>query len=99
MSYQNLEQFNHQNYFNLETFRKNGIGVKTPVWFAQRGKSFYVVTFAGSGKMKRIRNNNQVRIAPCKGNGDLVGEWVEARAQVIHDPQHARDANDLLNKK
>ena len=28
-----------ENYINLETFKKNGQGVKTPVWFAHQGES------------------------------------------------------------
>lgn len=70
---------NHQ-YLNLETFRKNGIGVRTPVWFVQEGDSLYVWTQADSGKAKRVRNNPQVRVAPCKADGTLLGEWLLARA-------------------
>ena len=30
-----IAQFAGAKYLNLETFRKTGIGVRTPVWFAQ----------------------------------------------------------------
>jgi len=30
-----VAQFAKAKYLNLETFRKSGIGVRTPVWFAQ----------------------------------------------------------------
>lgn len=39
-----LQQFENQQFLNLETFRKNGIGVKTPVWFVQDGETLYVRT-------------------------------------------------------
>ena len=49
--------FTSQQYLNLETFRKNGAAVKTPVWFVQDGDATFVRTLANSGKVKRIRNN------------------------------------------
>jgi len=52
-----IEQLKKQQYISVETFRKNGVGVKTPVWFAQDGESLVVRTEGTSGKMKRIRNN------------------------------------------
>jgi hypothetical protein len=57
--------FEKQKYLNIETFRKNGEGVRTPVWFVQDGEVLYARTIANSGKVKRIRNNGQVKIAPC----------------------------------
>ena len=59
-----LDQFQKQKYLNLETFRKSGESMRTPVWFVQDGESLYVHTVANSGKVKRIRNNGRVNIAP-----------------------------------
>ena len=42
-----LKQFEGQSFLNLETFRRNGSGVKTPVWFTQDGQTLYVRTVAG----------------------------------------------------
>ena len=78
-------------YLNLETFKKNGEGVKTPVWFAADPASdlasnaarLYTYTIGNSGKVKRIRNNASVRIAPCDARGKVLGEWVEARAESV----------------
>jgi PPOX class probable F420-dependent enzyme len=61
-----LKQFTKQSYLNLETFRKNGEGVRTPVWFWEDGGVLYVRTEDGSGKVKRARRNPQVRVTPCK---------------------------------
>ena len=53
-------QFAGAKYLNLETFRKTGIGVRTPVWFAQdilhsaSATVFYIYSEAGAGKVKRI---------------------------------------------
>ena len=94
-----LEQFKKQQYLNLETFRRSGEGVKTPVWFAQDGESLYVVTGADSGKVKRIRRNGRVNVAACKMDGRLIGSWVSAQARPVDDPQVRLLANRLLNKK
>ena len=94
-----LEQFKKQQYLNLETFRRSGEGVKTPVWFAQDGESLYVVTMENSGKVKRIRRNGRVNVAACKMDGRLNGSWVPAQARPVDDPQLRLLANRLLNKK
>jgi PPOX class probable F420-dependent enzyme len=93
---------NHK-YINLATFRKNGQEVRTPVWFAGEPpqgvpEKLYVYSTADSGKAKRIRNNGHVRVAPCDMRGKLLGEWIEARAEVING-QEAQDGMRLLNKK
>jgi len=90
-------------YVNLETFRKNGQGVRTPVWFAAdppQGppEKLYVYSTADSGKAKRIRNNGHVRVAPCDMRGKLLGEWIEARAEIV-EGQEAQHGMELLNKK
>jgi len=94
-----FDRFSNQQYLNLETFRKNGVSVKTPVWFVQEGEMLFVRTVANSGKVKRIRNRPQVNIAPCKGNGDLLGEWMAAQARELTDAASERKVNRLLNQK
>jgi PPOX class probable F420-dependent enzyme len=69
-----FNQLTQQQYVSLETFRKNGTGVKTPVWFVQDGDTLFVRTIANSGKVKRIRSNGHVNIAHCKSDGTLIGE-------------------------
>jgi PPOX class probable F420-dependent enzyme len=91
--------FDHQQYLNLETFRKNGAGVKTPVWFVDDGGTLFVRTGATSGKVKRIRNNHQVHIAPCKMDGAFLGDWIEASARVVSDQEIDRKVDRLLGKK
>ena len=80
---QGFETLTNQEYINLETFRKNGVGVKPPVWFVQEGSSLFVRTISNAGKVKRTRNNALINIAPCKADGSLLGEWLPAQAHVI----------------
>jgi PPOX class probable F420-dependent enzyme len=99
-------QFDGHKYLNLETFKKNGEGVKTPVWFAadpaanlaSSDAKLYLYTIGVSGKVKRVRNNPRVRIAPCDMRGNVLGEWVEARAEIVTGEEAAR-GTQLLNKK
>jgi PPOX class probable F420-dependent enzyme len=93
-----LAPFASQQYFNLESFRKNGEGVATPLWFAESEGVFYFYTVADSYKVKRIRNNPRVRIAPCDVRGKLKGDWVEATARQLEGAE-AKYADDLLNAK
>jgi PPOX class probable F420-dependent enzyme len=93
-------------YLNLETFKKSGDGVKTPVWFAadpsvgldSSDARLYIYTIGVSGKVKRIRNNNRVKVAPCNARGDLLGQWVDARAEIVTGAE-ADHGMQLLNKK
>ena len=93
-------------YLNLETFKKDGTGVKTPVWFAADPSSsldsndakLYVYTIGVSGKVKRIRNNPRVKIAPCDMRGKVLGERMDARVEIVTGEAAARGMQ-LLNKK
>ena len=57
----------------LTTFRKNGDAVPTTMWFAHDQGKLYMVTSATVGKIKRIRNNGRVLLAPCDVGGKVLG--------------------------
>ncbi len=88
-----------QNYLNLETFRKSGLGVKTPVWFVEEGDTIFVRTVADSGKVKRIHSNQKVNVAPCKMDGTLLGTWVAAEASEVNEEALNQKVDHLLDKK
>ncbi len=94
-----LKQFKDQEFMSLETFRKNGIGVKTPLWFAQEGDTLYLWTRGDSGKVKRIRNNARVNVAPSKRFGDVTGTWLTAQAFVDESEAAVQHVVTLLRKK
>jgi PPOX class probable F420-dependent enzyme len=93
-----LNQFANENYLNLETYRKTGEPVLTPVWFAEENGVIYIYSLANAGKVKRIRNNPRVRVAPCDMRGKLKGDWVEAQACLL-DTQEAAYGHRLLDRK
>jgi PPOX class probable F420-dependent enzyme len=96
---QNLAQFANQKYLNLETFRKNGQSLKTPVWFVQEGEKLYVRTIANSGKVKRLRNHGRVNIMPCGQEGEPLGTWVPAQARETTEAALAAHVRELLVAK
>lgn len=93
-----LASFLGRNYLNLETLRKNGAGVATPVWFAREGGTLYAYSLAAAGKVRRIRNNPNIRIAPCDIRGRLEGAWIAARARLVEGAEAAK-AHRLLDQK
>jgi PPOX class probable F420-dependent enzyme len=90
--------FEGHQFLNLETFRKSGEAVQTPVWFVEDDGMLYVRTIDNSGKVKRIRNNPRVRVAPCDVRGGLLGEWGEAQAHLVDEPT-AQRVDQLLEDK
>jgi hypothetical protein len=83
----------------LTTYRKTGLPVSAPVWFAQVGESLFVLTEPHSGKMKRIRNNNQVQVAPCNARGKPHGPATTAQARELLTEAERKAANDALTAK
>jgi uncharacterized protein len=98
MSTNSLTKFANQKYLNMETYRKTGKPVATPVWFAEENGTLYIYSLANAGKVKRIRNNPQVRIVPCDVRGKPNGEWVEVKARIL-DERGAALGHKLLNQK
>jgi PPOX class probable F420-dependent enzyme len=85
-------------YINLETYKRNGTPVQTPVWFVTDNEQVFVMTTENTGKVKRIKNNPNVRIMPCGMRGESKGDWIEARARFA-DSSETEKAITLRNKK
>jgi PPOX class probable F420-dependent enzyme len=85
-------------YVLVTTFRKNGTPVPTAVWVVADGDALAIWTVATSGKVKRIRNNPEVTVAPCDLRGRPRGEAVKARAEVL-SAQDTERVRGLLRKK
>ena len=91
-----------EKYINLETYRKNGRGVRTPVWFVESssddGSILYVRTSDDTGKYKRIRNTPSVQVAPCDMRGSVKGKWVKGEARIASEEEKLK-AFKMLEKK
>jgi uncharacterized protein len=87
-------------YVSLTTFRKDGTPVATPLWHVPHGDELWIVTEAGSGKVKRLRNNPQVRVAPCSLRGTVPPDApsVTGTARLLDDAGTAQARNLLARR-
>ena len=83
-------------YLSLETFRKTGAGVATPVWFAPHGGALYVFSAGDAGKVQRLRNSSKARVAPCDMRGKVLGEWADAQAFLVDSEKEITAAHAAL---
>lgn len=87
-----------ENYISLCTFRKDGNAVPTPVWFAEHNGTLLVMTRDNSFKIRRIRNNPAVQVAPCSMRGRVTGPYQNAAAAIL-PPSEWPAARRLLARK
>ena len=93
-----LSQFAGQKHISIETYRKTGDPVRTPVWFIEENGELFIRTDSSTGKIKRIRNNPRVRVATCSARGTIKGTWVDGEARMI-EPESSEHLFSLLKKK
>ncbi len=99
MDESSLAELDRERYLNLATFRRDGRAVETTVWFALRNGKLYLFTDGTSGKVKRLRANLNVRIAPCDVRGKPKGEWIEGTGRRVDDPATVQAAYAVLRGK
>ena len=85
-------------YLSLTTYRRDGSPVSTPVWFVADGRDLLVETDAASYKVKRIRHNPHVHIAPCDARGRLRGDAIDAEARILTEDERERVERLLARK-
>jgi uncharacterized protein len=94
-----LSRFEGEKVISLETYRRNGEPVRTPVWFMQDDGTLVVHTDNGTGKAKRIRRNPKVRIAPSTFRGKPKADYMEALAELKTDPETVEKYHSQIYKK
>ena len=82
----------------LVSYRRDGTPVPTPVWAAPAGGDLYVRSERGSGKVKRLRGDARVLLAPCTARGRPLGAPLEATAEVL-GPDEELDAERVLARR
>jgi uncharacterized protein len=85
-------------YVALTSYRKDGTPVTTPVWVVADGTALAVWTPRDTYKVKRIRRNPAVTVAPCTFRGALLGPAVSGRAEIM-DADGLRRVTDALKRK
>lgn len=87
MSSEKLAILADHKYINLESYKKSGQAVRTPVWFVISGDEIFVLTSQNTGKVKRIKNNQAIKIMPCGIRGDSKGEWIDGVARIATESE------------
>ncbi|MGC5017354.1 PPOX class F420-dependent oxidoreductase [Micromonospora sp. DT47] len=93
-----LDRLAAEKYVLLTTFRKDGRAVPTPVWAVRDGDTLAVWTAADSGKVKRIRRDGTVTVAPCDVRGRPRGEALPGHAALC-GPEESNRVRDLIKRK
>jgi uncharacterized protein len=70
-------------YLSVTSFKRDGTGVATPLWFVSDGRRLFAFTDLHSAKVRRIRRYPHVLIASCRVDGKLRSEEVPARVEVL----------------
>ena len=83
-------------YLSVTSFKRDGTGVATPVWFVSDGSRLYAFTDLHSAKIRRIHRNPHVLVASCRPGGKLRREPVTARADVLTAPTELERVQKLL---
>lgn len=85
-----------ERYVSITTFKRDGTAVSTPVWIAGDDGVLLVHSEADSWKVKRIRRDGHVRLAPCNAWGVVHGDAVDADATLDED---TNEVSTLLARK
>lgn len=93
-----LDRLGAEKYVLLTTFRKDGRAMSTPVWVGRDGDELVVFSAPDAGKIKRIRRDGAVLLAPCDFRGRRRGEDVRGRARLLPEAE-ARRIYTLINRK
>jgi PPOX class probable F420-dependent enzyme len=91
-----FEHLQGHKYCLLVTYKRNGEPVPTPVWFGAAEGNVYVRSEANVAKVKRIRNDARVRVAPCTVRGKPVGSAAEGHGRVLNEPSDQAKAEAAL---
>lgn len=82
----------------LQTRKRDGTWVTTPVNPLVEDDHVFFRTWHTSGKAKRLRNVPEVRFAPSTVRGRPTGPWLRGRATLL-DGDDAAHAAALINRR
>ena len=88
MTSESTTTLSEQRFVSLTTFKRNGEGVSAPMWIGRDGTDLFIWTPADSWKVKRVRNDPRVQLAPSSRSGKVRDGVVPAdgTAEVLTDP-------------
>jgi uncharacterized protein len=83
-------------FLSVTSFKRDGTGVETPVWFVSDSRRLFALTDLHSAKVRRIRRDPNVWVAPCRANGKLRRDPVPAQAEVLTSTTELEYVQKLL---
>jgi PPOX class probable F420-dependent enzyme len=88
---QDFEGFRGARQALVVTFKRSGEPVPTPINFglSDEGK-LYFRSEPHVAKIRRLKRDSHVRLCPCNLRGKPLGRMVEARAEVLPEPENER---------
>ena len=93
-----LDTLGGQKTVLLETRKRDGTWVATPVSIVVAGGRAFFRTYDASGKAKRLRNFPEVKVAPSTMWGRATGPSVTGTARLLDDDEAIR-VRALLARK
>ena len=96
-----LAALGDEKFVSLTTFRKSGAAVETTVWIGKDGDSLIVTTPSGSGKVKRLRNDERITLRPSsrRGNVDTSVPPVPGVAEVVEGREAMYRLDSVMGTK
>jgi len=85
-----LQHFERTRAVLLTTYKRCGTPIATPLWGYLDGTTYYVTTGKNSSKVKRLRTNPSVSLAPCNQRGKITGEEVAGTARILSADETAK---------
>ena len=96
-----LERLGAEKFVALTTYKRSGDAVSTPLWLVADGGQLVFWTPADTWKVKRVRHDARVTLAPCSRSGKVSpGEPpVEGTGLVVEDAAEVSRVADLFRDK
>jgi len=88
-----------ERHISLTTFKRDGTTASTPVWVVtDDDRRLLVWSGATTWKVKRIRRDSRLQVAPCDARGKVGGETFDGTARLL-GPDAGELVQGLLRKK
>jgi PPOX class probable F420-dependent enzyme len=82
-----VSELSGHHFCSIVSWRRDGRGVPTPVWFAISGPRIVFRSAASDGKIKRIRREGEVLVCPCSLRGHPLGPAMAGRARLLDEAE------------
>lgn len=96
-----LAALGDEKFVSLTTFRTSGEAVETTVWIGRDGETLIVTTPSGSGKVKRLRNDERIALRPStrRGKADTSVPTVTGVAEVVEGREAMYRLDSVMGTK